>query len=170
MRKFYASSSEARGKFYATSLCESYFFASLKQTNRFVFTFTGAENFQCPAETGTFADIIQCDKYYECRDGVAKEHLCADGLVFDENIKRFSKCDQPFNVDCGDRTELRKLVYWGIKHIEFEPNFISQEIPRGTSDYCRRKNGIFGHPNETICPVSGRKLPTAETARKIRRS
>lgn len=70
--------------------------------------FLDAQDFECPSSSGFFPDSIQCDKYYRCIDGVAKEHLCADGLVFDENIKRLNKCDQPFNVDCGDRTELRK--------------------------------------------------------------
>ncbi|CRL06411.1 CLUMA_CG019569, isoform A [Clunio marinus] len=92
-----------------------------------------AQNFECPTETGLYPDDIQCDKYYECNGGIAKEHLCADGLVFDVNIKRISKCDQPFNVDCGDRTELQP--------------------PRGTNEYCPRKNGIFAHPDETICDI-----------------
>lgn len=56
-----------------------------------------------------YEDEVQCDKYYECNDGVAREKLCPDGLVFDANIRRANKCDQPFNVDCHDRTELRKL-------------------------------------------------------------
>lgn len=51
---------------------------------------------------------MQCDKYYDCNDGVARERLCPDGLVFDATIRRLNKCDQPFNVDCGDRTELRE--------------------------------------------------------------
>ena len=70
--------------------------------------FVGAQNFECPTDKGFFPDPVQCDKYYHCQNGVAKEHLCADGLVFDINIKRVNKCDQQFNVDCGDRTELRK--------------------------------------------------------------
>lgn len=51
---------------------------------------------------------MQCDKYYECIDGRATERLCPDGLVFDPTIRKINKCDQPFNVDCGDRVELRK--------------------------------------------------------------
>lgn len=27
------------------------------------------------------------------------------------------------------------------------------EPPRGTNDYCPRKNGIFSHPDETVCDV-----------------
>lgn len=69
-----------------------------------------AQNFRCPEKDGQYEDPIQCDKYYECVDGVAKEKLCPDGLVFDPLIRKINKCDQPFNVDCGDRQELRKLL------------------------------------------------------------
>lgn len=72
-------------------------------------TLSDAQNFKCPNDkTGQYEDEIQCDKYYECRDGIAKERLCPDGLVFDPTLRKVNKCDQPFNVDCGDRTELRK--------------------------------------------------------------
>lgn len=50
-----------------------------------------------------------CDKFYDCEDGVATEKFCPDGLVFDPLNRKINKCDQPFNVDCGDRVELRKL-------------------------------------------------------------
>lgn len=77
----------------------------------FNFTFVGAQ-FQCPNDkSGQFKDTIQCDKYCECDDGVATEKLCPDGLVFDETIRLKNKCDQPFNVDCEDRTELRKCQH-----------------------------------------------------------
>jgi Chitin binding Peritrophin-A domain len=70
-----------------------------------------AQNYKCPSDKyGQYEDEVQCDKYYECRDGIAKERLCPDGLVFDTAIRKVNKCDQPFNVDCGDRTELRKLA------------------------------------------------------------
>lgn len=65
--------------------------------------------FKCPAKDGQYEDDRQCDKFYECSDGVATTKLCPDGLVFDPTIRKINKCDQPFNVDCGDRTELRKL-------------------------------------------------------------
>lgn len=69
---------------------------------------TDAQQFQCPKNRGQFEDSIQCDKYYVCDEGVATEKYCPDGLVFDQTIKLVNKCDQPFNVDCGDRLELRK--------------------------------------------------------------
>lgn len=69
----------------------------------------GAQKYQCPNDkNGQYEDEVQCDKYYECKDGIAKEKLCPDGLVFDPSLRKVNKCDQPFNVDCGDRTELRK--------------------------------------------------------------
>lgn len=70
----------------------------------------GSQKFQCPNDkNGSYEDEVQCDKYFECRDGIAKEKLCPDGLVFDPSLRKVNKCDQPFNVDCGDRTELRKF-------------------------------------------------------------
>lgn len=94
---------------------------------------THAQKFQCPKNRGQFEDPIQCDKYYECDEGVAKEKICPDGLVFDQTIRLSNKCDQPFNVDCGDRLELQE--------------------PQGTTEYCPRKNGFFSHPDPTICNV-----------------
>lgn len=68
--------------------------------------------FTCPNEKrGQYQDPVQCDKYYECLDGEVFERLCPDGLVFDETIRLKNKCDQPFNVDCGDRTVLRKFLF-----------------------------------------------------------
>jgi hypothetical protein len=66
--------------------------------------------FTCPQKFGQFEDPKQCDKYYECDDGVAKEKLCPDGLMFDPLNRKVNKCDQPFNVDCGDRIELRECA------------------------------------------------------------
>lgn len=65
--------------------------------------------FECPEESGLFPDSKQCDKYYECKNGTATEQLCVDGLVFNQDSKRFGKCDQPFNVDCDGRPKLRKI-------------------------------------------------------------
>lgn len=77
--------------------------------NIFLLIFSDAQNFRCPDKDGQYEDPIQCDKYYECVDGVAKEKLCPDGLVFDPTLRKINKCDQPFNVDCGDRQELREF-------------------------------------------------------------
>lgn len=96
----------------ACLLFNSFFNIISKKLHSNVFFFDAAdaqETFECPAEKGLFADAIQCDKFHECKDWIAKSKLCPDGLVFDVSIKRISKCDQPFNVDCEDRIELRKL-------------------------------------------------------------
>lgn len=69
----------------------------------------GPSQYTCPSDKyGQFRDNVQCDKYYECVDGVSTVRICPDGLVFDESIRLKNKCDQPFNVDCEDRVELRK--------------------------------------------------------------
>lgn len=90
------------------------------------------EQFKCPKPNGQYDDEIQCDRYYECTDGVAKSKLCPDGLVFDSLIRKLNKCDQPFNVDCGDRTELQ---------------------PPKSTKLCPRRNGFFAHPDPTICNI-----------------
>lgn len=41
-------------------------------------------------------------------DNVPEKKLCEDGLLFDTSNPNLEKCDLPFSVDCGDRTELRK--------------------------------------------------------------
>ena len=65
-------------------------------------------NFICPERDGYFEDATQCDKYYDCYDGVPEERLCPDGLVFDPFSRKREPCDHYFNVDCGDRLDLRK--------------------------------------------------------------
>ncbi|XP_022225336.1 protein obstructor-E [Drosophila obscura] len=94
-------------------------------------TVSGA-GFECPKPNGQFADEIQCDKFHVCEDNVPKARLCPDGLVFDPQNRKFNKCDQPFNVDCEDRTELQ------------EPK---------SSKYCPRKNGFFAHPDPAVCNI-----------------
>lgn len=69
----------------------------------------GRNNFKCPDAFGFFADPVQCDKYYECRNGTAEMHLCSDGLAFNEiSSPKFLRCDSLRDVDCSSRPELRK--------------------------------------------------------------
>ncbi|KAK7579758.1 hypothetical protein V9T40_000387 [Parthenolecanium corni] len=91
-----------------------------------------AAEFKCPHKNGVFEDPIQCDKFHECDEGIAKEKLCPDGLVFDPRNRKVNKCDQPFNVDCGDRLELQ------------EPH---------SNHLCPRRNGYFAHPDEKVCNI-----------------
>ena len=75
-----------------------------------IFNYSLAAQFKCPKPDGTFEDSRQCDRYYECYDGIAEERLCPDGLVFDPFSNKREPCDHYFNVDCGDRLELRKFT------------------------------------------------------------
>merc|ERR1712241_730362 len=88
---------------------------------------TVSGQFNCPKKDGTFEDTRQCDKYYECFDGMGEERLCPDGLVFDPFSNKREPCDHYFNVDCGDRLEL--------------------QTPRGPNDLCPRLNGFYAHPD-----------------------
>lgn len=79
------------------------------------FILDAQSSYKCPPKDGQYEHPVQCDKYYECNDGVAREKICPDGLVFDQGIRKINKCDQPFNVDCGDRLELRKCIHLVIQ-------------------------------------------------------
>lgn len=104
-------------------------------------TFPDAQKpFTCPNDKrGQYQDPVQCDKYYECLDGEVFERLCPDGLVFDETIRLKNKCDQPFNVDCGERTLLRKFILSVIYHDGWNA--------------CN-KNLLHGLKNHSICLTS----------------
>ena len=77
--------------------------------NIMINSFLAQTNFICPEKDGLFEDTQQCDKYYDCFDGIPEERLCPDGLVFDPFSRKREPCDHYFNVDCGDRLELRKF-------------------------------------------------------------
>lgn len=91
-----------------------------------------AQKFVCPnTGDGYYEDPVQCDKYYDCYDGIPEERLCPDGLVFDPFSRDPFPCDHYFNVDCGDRLEL--------------------QVPKGTTDLCPRLNGFYAHPDPAVC-------------------
>lgn len=70
---------------------------------------TARSNFRCTDAYGFFPDPVQCDKYYECRNGTSEMHLCSDGLAFNEvSSPKFLRCDSLRDVDCKSRPELRK--------------------------------------------------------------
>lgn len=91
---------------------------------------TNGQNFVCPDKVGYFPDPYQCDVYYKCAKGIAEEKLCPDGLVFKDGDPNSERCDDPSNVDCGDRTALQ------------------QARP---SSGCPRANGYFRHPDPQVC-------------------
>lgn len=90
-------------------------------------------NSVCKEPNGTYEDAEQCDKYYECFNGVAETKYCADGLVFDPFSRKREPCDHYFNVDCGDRLKLQP--------------------PQGPNDLCPRLNGFYSHPDPATCNV-----------------
>ncbi|KAB0800397.1 hypothetical protein PPYR_06137 [Photinus pyralis] len=85
---------------------------------------------QCPEPYGYFADVEQCDKYYECKDGQITEKLCPDGMVFNDFSTQDEKCDLPFNIDCTTRPKL--------------------QTPQ-PSQNCPRKHGYFAHEEANVC-------------------
>jgi len=85
---------------------------------------------ECPEPNGLYADAVQCDRYYECKDGQISDKLCPDGLVFDESSTVYAKCSFPFSVNCTDRPELQ---------------------PAKRSRLCPRLNGYFTHEDPEVC-------------------
>merc|ERR1712213_54542 len=78
------------------SICDK--MASLKVLLiAFISVAAGQSNFRCPEKDGYFEDPNQCDKYYDCFDGIAEERLCPDGLVFDPFSRKREPCDHYFN-------------------------------------------------------------------------
>ena len=84
----------------------------------------------CGEEDGFFADAVQCDKYYECKEGERTEHTCKDGLVFDASNKKWAVCSFPFSIDCAGREELQEA---------------------NPTENCPRQNGYFPHPDPKVC-------------------
>jgi len=95
-------------------------------------SFVNAQDYvdECPEPNGLYADAVQCDRYYECKNGQISDKLCPDGLVFDESSIQFAKCSFPFSVDCSDRPELQKAK---------------------PTPFCPRRNGYFSHENPHVC-------------------
>lgn len=61
---------------------------------------------KCPSPNGYFADSSRCDKYVECREGVAEDKICPDGLLFNVEAAPFRfPCDYPVEVECSSRAQ-----------------------------------------------------------------
>jgi len=64
---------------------------------------------QCPEVKGVqvYADQTSCNRFYKCEDGVASAEVCANGLLFDENMALtdaiHNYCVYNWKADCGDR-------------------------------------------------------------------
>ncbi|XP_046463448.1 protein obstructor-E-like [Daphnia pulex] len=87
--------------------------------------------YNCPYPNGYFPDESRCEKFWECREGVAEEVSCPDGLLVNEKAAAFRyPCDYPVDVECGKRT-----------------------IPpaEGPSGNCARKWGMFKTGSDNSC-------------------
>ncbi|XP_050692032.1 protein obstructor-E-like [Eriocheir sinensis] len=86
----------------------------------------------CPPEgVQYFPDSSQCDRYTECREGVATDQLCPDGLLFNDKITdgRYPCFYEP-EVDCGSRT---------------------QRQPAQPTEFCAHQWGYFGSGDSAQC-------------------
>ncbi|KAA0202817.1 Cuticle Protein CPAP3 [Hyalella azteca] len=86
----------------------------------------------CPPEdVHYYADSQFCDRYSECREGVASEQQCPDGLLFDDTITdgRYP-CTYPSEVNCGSRTKKQ---------------------PAQPTEHCGHQWGYFGSGRRSEC-------------------
>ncbi|XP_063840607.1 protein obstructor-E-like [Scylla paramamosain] len=86
----------------------------------------------CPPEgVQYFPDNEQCDKYYECKNGIGSEQLCPDGLLFNDKITdgRYPCFYRP-EVDCGSR---------------------SRTQPPQPTELCLHQWGYFGSGDSSQC-------------------
>ncbi|XP_023320463.1 protein obstructor-E [Eurytemora carolleeae] len=104
--------------------------------------FTQEEEFKCPAFTKLtdkihlFPDPTQCDKYFECRNGLSKRVICQDGLVFHpEKPEGEDPCDLKHNTPdkCKTRPELQR--------------------PKPGDSHCPRQNGVYPSEDPFECDV-----------------
>ncbi|GAB6021813.1 cuticular protein analogous to peritrophins 3-E [Chamberlinius hualienensis] len=71
-------------------------------------THHGVRSQQCPEPNGLFAIADHCDRYFECRNGTMRDHLCPDGLLFNHRFTHFRyPCDYPSEVDCTGRPNIQ---------------------------------------------------------------
>ncbi|XP_071546334.1 protein obstructor-E-like [Panulirus ornatus] len=86
----------------------------------------------CPPEDLVYyPDSQQCDKYVECRNGVARDLLCPDGLLFDDTVDNGAyPCKYRPEVDCGSRGRTQN--------------------PQPT-EFCGNQWGYFGSGNSADC-------------------
>ena len=73
-------------------------------------------------------------------------------MVFADLTTGNGRCDFPFNVDCGDRPELRKIeIFFLFTFSIFLKNYFNELEPPQPSTNCPRRNGYFPHPDPKVC-------------------
>ncbi|EEZ97505.1 cuticular protein analogous to peritrophins 3-E [Tribolium castaneum] len=84
----------------------------------------------CPEKNGRYPTST-CDGYIECRDGLAEEKLCPDGLLFNPaSGPQAFPCQYPLDVDCTGR---------------------EQTQPAQATDECPHQFGYFRMGDATSC-------------------
>ena len=84
--------------------------------------------------------------------------------MFDPFSRKREPCDHYFNVDCGDRLDLREysIPFFSFSHFLFHHTYIFTHImlpialpepPKGPSDLCPRLNGFYSHPDPSVCHI-----------------
>jgi hypothetical protein len=75
-------------------------------------TAVAQESFKCPDDFGFYPHHVSCDKYWKCDNGAAELKTCGNGLAFDATDSKYltENCDYLHNVECGERTQLGKIV------------------------------------------------------------
>ena len=71
------------------------------------------DDFICPDEfEGYYPHDLSCDKFWECKKGVAKLETCGNGLGFDDLDPTYTtkNCDYLYNVECGARTQIEEPI------------------------------------------------------------
>ena len=71
------------------------------------------EDFVCPDEfEGYYPHDVSCDRFWECKEGIASLETCGNGLAFSDIDPTYTtnNCLEIYNVECGARTELEPPI------------------------------------------------------------
>lgn len=60
-------------------------------------------NAQCKDSNGTSPVSGSCDAYIQCKNGVAEEKICPDGLLYNEKSTGYP-CSYPIDVECTQQS------------------------------------------------------------------
>jgi hypothetical protein len=108
--------------------------------------------FECdPEKNGAFPHETYCEKYWDCYNGVATLLECRDDTLFE--IK-WSGCEQPELVDCGDRIRPNGTTGPVITTTTTSPPVTGETTttrPPVTGEpgfTCPEKDGNFADPND----------------------
>lgn len=103
----------------------------------------------CEEPNGRYAVASQCDAYIQCKDGVANETLCSDGLLFDdEALPEQFPCKYPIEVKCKARGALQPAQ--PTQYCPHQFGYFKLGDPSHCRAYINCANGI---PTYVKCPI-----------------